>query len=172
MEDETKDSLWASRDVRRDLETGDREGDAGEDVDVPKIQVIGLEIAGERFLIDILNVREIARFEGLEITRVPQSHPYILGVMNLRGKVVPVVDLAHRLGLRESGGRPTRMIVVEMGDQLVGFTVDQVSQVLRLPENAIAPLAAKEDFVAGTATIDGRITTMLDLRKMFVAPVA
>jgi len=60
---------------------------------VEVIQVIGLELASEHFIVDILNVSEIVRFEELEITRVPDSHSYVSGVINLRGKVVPVVDL-------------------------------------------------------------------------------
>ena len=133
------------------------------------IQVIGLEVAGERFIIDILHVREIVRFSELEITRVPYSHVYILGVVNLRGKVVPMVDLGRRLGLASSvRSRQARLVVVEISDRLVGFTVDAVSEVLRLHQSQIEPAASAEDYVTGTATVNHQIMTLLDLEKLIV----
>ena len=130
-------------------------------------QVIGLNLGEEQFIVDILNVREIVRFNELEITRVPHSHYYVLGVVNLRGKVVPVVDLGLRLQLsiRERDNK-ARMIVVEIGESVIGFTVDSVSEVLRLPHNAIEPAATQEAYIVGVATVDGQIMTMLDLEQL------
>lgn len=131
------------------------------------IQVIGLEVANERFIIDILHVREIVRFSELEVTRVPHAHPYILGVVNLRGKVVPVVSLGTRLGLPSQGrSRQSRLVVVDIADRLMGFTVDAVSEVLRLSQDQIEPAAAAEEYVAGTATVNHQIMTLLDLGKL------
>lgn len=135
--------------------------------DADLIQVIGLEVANERFIIDILHVREIVRFSELEITRVPHAHPYILGVVNLRGKVVPVVSLGTRLGLpSQERSRQSRLVVVDIADRLMGFTVDAVSEVLRLNQDQIEPAAAAEDYVAGTATVNHQIMTLLDLGKL------
>jgi purine-binding chemotaxis protein CheW len=132
------------------------------------IQVIGLEVSGERFIIDILYVREIVRFSELEVTRVPYSHPYILGVVNLRGKVVPMVDLGKRLELQsQERSSQVRLVVVDIRDRLVGFTVDAVSVVLRLSSEQIEPPAATaEAYVVGTATVNHQIMTLLDLEKL------
>ncbi|MCC7261312.1 MAG: purine-binding chemotaxis protein CheW [Candidatus Latescibacteria bacterium] len=142
-------------------------GFAGGPQEADLIQVIGLEVTNERFIIDILHVREIVRFSELEITRVPHSHLYILGVVNLRGKVVPVVDLATRLGLQSQGrSRQSRLVVVDIADRLMGFTVDAVSEVLRLSQEQIEPSANTEEYVAGTATVNHQIMTLLDLGKL------
>ncbi len=130
-------------------------------------QVIGLNLGEEQFIVDILNVREIVRFNELEITRVPHSHYYVLGVVNLRGKVVPVVDLSRRLQLSiKERDNKARMIVVEIGESVIGFTVDSVSEVLRLPQNAIEPATSEDAYIVGVATVDGQIMTMLDLGQL------
>ena len=148
----------------------DEDSEEGKESYVEYIQVIGLQVGGESFIIDILNVREIVRLRELEITRVPHAHFYILGVCNLRGKVVPVVDLGTRLGLHKvEAGRRSRMIVVEAGGRVVGFTVDAVSEVLRLPKEIIEPPASREEYVVGVATVEGQIMTMLDLEKVLVS---
>ena len=139
---------------------------------VELIQVIGLKLAAESFIVDILNVSEIVRFNELEITRVPHAHDYVLGVVNLRGKVVPVVDLCQRLQLSSAErDHRARLIVVEIADHIVGFTVDAVSEVLSLPKNQIEPGAAGEDHVIGLATVNDQIMTMLDLEKILMPPV-
>jgi purine-binding chemotaxis protein CheW len=99
---------------------------------------------------------------------VPYSHPYILGVVNLRGKVVPMVDLGKRLELQsQERSSQVRLVVVDIRDRLVGFTVDAVSVVLRLSSEQIEPPAATaEAYVVGTATVNHQIMTLLDLEKL------
>ena len=138
-----------------------------ESLDRDRIQVIGLNLGEEHFIVDILNVREIVRFSELEITRVPHSHYYVLGVVNLRGKVVPVMDLGLRLQLStKARDDKARLIVVEVGDSVVGFTVDAVSEVLRVPQDLIEPTTSQETYIVGVATVDEQIMTMLNLENL------
>lgn len=145
-------------------------GPDGEDAE--QIQVIGLQLSDEHFVVDILNVREIVRFSELEITRVPHSHEYILGVTNLRGKVVPVVDLGICLGLAGERGGRTRTVVVEIGGQEIGFAVDAVSEVVLLSGEAIEPATSGEEYAVGITTVGERITTVLDLERTLVGDAA
>jgi chemotaxis signal transduction protein len=126
--------------------------DREEEKKVEVIQVIGLELSGEHFIVDILNVREIVRLEELEITRVPHAHYYVLGVINLRGKVVPVVDLGLRMHMK-SHQRDTRarLVVVEIDEKVVGFTVD----------------AGRATYAAGVAMVNDQIMTLLELSELF-----
>ncbi len=134
------------------------------------LQVIGLRLGDERFIVDIHHVREIVRATDLDITRVPHSHAYVLGVVNLRGKVVPVIDLARRLGMAAAaaGGHQRRLIVAEFDDRRVGFTVEAVSEVLRLPAAAITEpdVAEQADYVLGVAMVNGQIMCRLDLPRL------
>jgi purine-binding chemotaxis protein CheW len=151
-------------------EPGPEDGQGREEIDA--VQVIGLQVASEYFAINILDVDEIVPFKELEITRVPHGHFYVLGVVNLRGKVVSVIDLSTRLGLRSDLERLNRMIVVEVDGQRIGFTVDAVSDVLSLPKDAIEPPTTAEEYITGVATVDGQIMTILNLEKTLVSPAA
>ena len=136
-----------------------------------RIQVIGLHVAEEHFIVDILRVREIVRLGELVTTRVPHAHPYVLGVTNLRGKVVPVIDMGARLRLAPTVKTPAaRMIVVEMGENGVGFTVDSVSEVLSLEAETLATPASAEPYVEGVTTLNGRILTLLNLEMLLAPP--
>ena len=149
----------------RETVAANSSGRGPDDEDTEQIQVVGLQVGDEYFVVDILNVRGIVRFGELEITRVPHSHEYILGVTNLRGKVVPVVDLGICLGLGGERGLRTRMVVVEIGGQEIGFAVDAVSEVMRLPAKAIEPATSGEEYAVGITTVGERITTVLDLER-------
>ncbi len=143
---------------------------AAEEVDeraIEVIQVIGLELVGEHFIVDILNVSEIVRLEELEITRVPHAHYYVLGVINLRGKVVPVVDLGLRLQMQShERDERARLVVMEIGENLVGFTVDAVSEVLRLPKDEIEATDDRASYAVGVAMVDGQIMTLLEVSEL------
>jgi len=95
-------------------------------------------LSGEEYGIPILQVQEIIRYEKL--THIPQSSEFIEGVLNLRGKVIPVVDLRRRFGLQESDNdNTTRIIVVELADRTTGLIVDAVSEVRNLDKDQINP---------------------------------
>lgn len=127
------------------------------------LQVIGLRVGREQFLVSILKVREIVRFDAAGVTRVPHSHPFVLGVANLRGKVVPVIDLATRLGLPAAAVARCRLVVVESGAHVVGFAVEAVSEVRRLPLAALEELPVPDDLTVGIAKLNGRVAALLDL---------
>jgi purine-binding chemotaxis protein CheW len=131
--------------------------------------LVAFRLAGETYGIPIMSVREIVR--PCEITRIPQSAGYVRGVMNLRGKIVPVIDLRCRLALpaAEDTGS-TRIVFVEAEQGLVGMLVDGVSQVIRLPAAQIEPPSnlpadIEADLVLGAGRLGDDIMFLLDLPK-------
>ena len=119
---------------------------------------------------EILKVQEIIRFA--ELTRIPQSPPFIEGVLNLRGKVVPVMDLRTRFSMpRAERDRSTRIIVVDVANKVMGMIVDAVSGVLQIEDDQIAPpppMGSKidTDYIQGMARIDDRLMILLDVDKI------
>src|SRR5512140_873748 len=96
------------------------------------LQLVSFSIGEEEFGVDILKVQEINRM--VEVTRVPNAPEYVDGVINLRGKVIPIIDLRRRFGMERKGkDKNTRIIVVELSGKILGFVVDAVSEVLRIP---------------------------------------
>ena len=133
-------------------------------------QMVSFVIAGEEFGIDILKVREIIRLTP--ITRVPGTPEYVEGVINLRGQIVPVVDLRRRFRLPDSEAtRQSRIVVVELEDKVVGFIVDRVREVLHVDANLIgpAPELSASPFAAcimGIARLEDRLLILLDMEAV------
>src|ERR1700704_6616574 len=101
-------------------------------------QLVVFQLGAELYGVDIARVHEIIRLQT--ITRVPRAPSFVEGVINLRGKVIPVVDLRRRFGLPlAEHTRAPRTVVVEIGDQVVGIIVDSVSEVLRISPSTIEP---------------------------------
>src|SRR3979490_2000828 len=101
-------------------------------------QLVVFQLGAELYGVDIARVHEIIRLQT--VTRVPRAPSFVEGVINLRGKVIPVVDLRRRFGLPLADHtRATRPVVVEIGDQVVGIIVDSVSEVLRVSTATIEP---------------------------------
>lgn len=136
----------------------------------PMLQQLTFSLAGEEYGVDILAVREIRCWS--RVTRIPQTPDYVLGVLNLRGAVVPIMDLRLRFGLqRESYGDDTVMIVVAIGDRLFGIVVDAVSDVIDIDPAAIKPvpdMGAVVDtrYLKGLATHVERMVMLLDVEKL------
>lgn len=134
------------------------------------IQVVSFIIAEEEFGIDILNVQEIIR--PVEITRIPNTVSYVEGVINLRGRIVPVVDLRTRFGLgRREIDKNTRIVVVELNDKVVGFQMDAVSQVIRVEQEVIEPppllsTSRSVQYIRGVAKLKDRLITLLSLEEL------
>ena len=132
-----------------------------------ELQLVTFELAGEEFAIDILKVQEINRI--LEITTIPRSPAWIHGVMNLRGKIIPVVDLRNRFSLPPADRtRESRIVVVEVADKTLGFLVDRVNEVLRISASTVEPpppMVAGVDsrFIQGVGKRDSRLFILLDL---------
>jgi purine-binding chemotaxis protein CheW len=135
-----------------------------------ELHAVGFRIGTETFALPISLVREIVRVP--EITAVPNVPDYIEGVINLRGRIISVVDLRKRFGETNiEKHRKNRVIVVEFGDRLVGLLVNSASEVLRIPPGDIeAPEDLfREDevrFVTGVAKLKGRLVILLDLAKV------
>ena len=127
-------------------------------------------LCGEEYGLEILKVREI---NGLmDITSVPQMPDYMKGVINLRGKVIPVVDLRLKFGLSDTEyTKETCIIVVDVRNTLVGIVVDTVSEVLDVGAEAIEPAPHMDqsvgtDFILGMAKIKGQVKILLDIDKV------
>jgi purine-binding chemotaxis protein CheW len=130
-------------------------------------QFVSFIIAGEEFGVNILTVQEIIR--PVEITRVPHAPEFVEGVINLRGRILPVIDLRTRFGFpsREQNG-DMRIIVVEIGEQTVGFMTDSVQEVLRVDVNSIEPapeiaVGIEAGYLRGVAKLDERLLILLEL---------
>lgn len=134
------------------------------------IQLVSFALGREEFAVDILKVQEINRM--VEITHVPQSPPYVDGIINLRGKVIPVVDLRAKFGM-ESRARDknSRIVVCDVGGEIIGMVVDGVSEVLRIPQNTLEePPAIIQsnglEYIKGMIRLEGRLLLYLDILRL------
>lgn len=135
------------------------------------IQLVTFSIGPEEFGVDILQVQEIIR--TMEITKVPRAPEFVEGVINLRGKVIPIVDLRTRFGLRgRAHDKHTRIIVIEIDMMIVGFVVDSVSEVLRIPADTVEPPPAvvagmDSEYIEGVGQLMGdRLLILLNLDQL------
>ena len=134
-------------------------------------QLVTFSVGEEEFGVDILKVQEIIKH--VAVTRVPSAPPGVEGVINLRGRVLPVVDLRSRFGLpQEATGKETRIVVVELGEVgVVGFRVDRVREVIRLDESTVeaTPELAKgvdATYIRGVARLEDRLLILVDLQRV------
>jgi purine-binding chemotaxis protein CheW len=134
------------------------------------LQIVGFRIGRETFGLPIGAVREIVRVP--EITSVPNSPDFIEGVINLRGRIIPVVDLRKRFG--EPVGAPSkknRIVVVEVENRSLGLMVNSASEVLKIPPSEIEePHAVFQEgdlnYITGVGKLNGRLVILLDLSKV------
>ncbi|MBZ0255624.1 chemotaxis protein CheW [bacterium] len=138
--------------------------------DLQMNQYVSFVLQGEEYGVPILSVQEIIRHETL--TRVPQSPEFVDGVLNLRGQVIPVINLRRKFGLPESEvDKATRIIVVELCDRVMGIVVDEVSEVLQVnPEDVSStpPMGTqvRHDFISGMAKIGDTLVILLEIDKI------
>jgi purine-binding chemotaxis protein CheW len=137
------------------------------------LQLVGFRLDNEDYAIAITKIQEIILMKP--ITRLPQVPDFIEGLINLRGSVIPIVNLRKRFGLaaRELDDE-TRTIVVNIHDKTVGCVVDAVTQVMRINRDQIQPpplgaLAVNHHYLAGLAKLDDRLLIILDIDKLFEA---
>ena len=134
------------------------------------LQLVSFKIGDEEFGVDILSVQEINRMS--QITKVPNTSDFIEGVINLRGRVIPVMDLRVKLGMpRKEHGKNTRIVVVELKGQTIGFIVDEVSEVLRISKDITeAPPemvgGVDSDYITSIGKLEDRLLILLDLNKI------
>lgn len=134
-------------------------------------QQVIFNLDSSEYGIDIINISEIVRLQ--KVTKMPNSPDYLDGIINLRGKVIPVIDLRIRfnlpLGTRD---QDTRIIVVNIDHKTIGMVVDRVSEVMRINEEQIessadVALAINDNYVKGMAKLDeNRLVTLLDIEKI------
>ena len=146
-------------------------------VDESADQYLTFNVGGEMYAIGILAIKEIIQYGG--VTEVPMMPEFIRGVINLRGSVVPVVDLAARFHnrLADAGKRSCIVIVEASGDEEVhdvGVVVDSVSAVLEIPDADIEPAPAfgariETDFIQGMGKVNGRFVILLDVEHVLGA---
>jgi purine-binding chemotaxis protein CheW len=133
-------------------------------------QLVVFELANEHYGLDISAVEGIIKMQA--ITKMPQAPSFVEGVTNLRGTVVPVIDLRKRFGLPTlEHTKDTRIVNVYMDKTKIGMIVDGVSEVLRIPEESIEPTPpmvsnVNTAFIRGIAKLDNRLVTLLDLSKV------
>ncbi len=136
------------------------------------LQLVSFKIGEEEFGVDILKVQEINRMD--QITRVPNAPDYVSGVMNLRGKVIPIIDLRKRFRLpKKDRDKDTRIIVVELKSRVVGFLVDAVNEVLRIPKNVTEPpppmvAGIGSEYITAVGKLQDRLLILIDLEKILV----
>ncbi len=137
--------------------------------EVDEKQLVVFDLADETYGVDIGSVREIIRIQ--EITKVPRTPDYVEGVINLRGKVIPVIDLRKKFGFEKAEvTKDTRIVVVDINGADIGVVVDAVTEVLRLSSDAVEPptgviTTAESDYLLGIAKLESRLIILLDLQK-------
>lgn len=134
------------------------------------VQQVTFKIGEEEFGVDILKVQEIIRM--MPITRVPNAPTFVEGVINLRGKVIPVIDIRRRFGMAETQhNEKTRITVMDLQGQIVGFIVDAVCEVLRIAQSTIEPPPAVmsgigSEYLRGVGKLHDRLLILLDLDNL------
>lgn len=138
--------------------------------EMDQIQLVGLKLGDEEYAIDVLKIKEIIR--TVDITVVPRMETYILGVMNLRGKVVPVIDLRIQFNLDSCDfDKSTRIIVVNVDKENIGFVVDEVTEVIRIKRSMVEPTpplvgSIGQEYILGICKYDSRLIMLLDIDRV------
>lgn len=138
------------------------------------LQIVGFRIGSETYGVRIGAVREIVRVP--EITAVPSAPDTVEGVINLRGKIIPVMDLRKRFGQTEiRSDKKNRILVVELENKLLGLIVNSASEVLKIPPSEIeAPGSVFADgesgYVTGVGKLNGRLIILLDISRLLHRP--
>lgn len=136
------------------------------------IQLVSFKLDNEEFGIEVLKVREIIRM--VTITHMPNTPSYMEGVINLRGKVIPIVSMRKKFNLMESENNShTRIIVMDVSGELMGFIVDAVSEVIRVSASEIQPPpnvvsgGIDQECITGVINQSERLLVLLNLEKLF-----
>lgn len=134
------------------------------------LQLVGFKIDREFFGAPIDKVKEIVRVP--EITAVPDTPIFLNGVINLRGRIVPVIEMSKRLGVTSSGRKKSnRVLVLDFGGSTVGLLVDSVSEILKMPEESIEPnpelvSSIGGQYVNGIGKLKDRLIVLLDIERL------
>lgn len=136
------------------------------------LQLVTFNLVGEEFALPILDVREIIRM--VDVTPVPHSPAFVEGVINLRGQILPVIDLRKRFNLdSKTSDDDTRIVVVEIKQSLIGLIVDGVNEVLRIPAETVSPApqivssGIGAEYIQGIAHYHDKMIILVDLLRVF-----
>ena len=138
------------------------------------LHIVGFRIGNETYGVRIAAVREIVRVP--EITAVPSAPDLIEGVINLRGKIIPVMDLRKRFGQTEIiSDKKNRILVVELENKLIGLIVNAASEVLKIPPSDVDSPGSdfaegESSYVTGVGKLKGRLIILLDIAKLLQCP--
>lgn len=150
-------------------ELDDAAGQAQQREQVATFHLVTFHLGKEEFGVDIGSVQEIIR--AADITPVPGAPAHVRGVINLRGKIIPVVDLRKRFGLPEIAvGDAQRTVVVELGAKRIGMLVDSVSQVIKVPAGVVEEIPEEattldDNYIQGVGKLETRLIIILDLNR-------
>lgn len=134
------------------------------------LQLVSFKIGDAEFGVDILRVQEINKM--MDLTIVPNTPSFIEGVVNLRGRIIPVLNLRRKLGLNaKEYDSETRIIVVDLEDKTIGFIVDEVKEVLRIPKSITEQppeivAGVDADYITAIGKLEDRLLILLDLTKI------
>ncbi|WP_321431280.1 chemotaxis protein CheW [uncultured Methanolobus sp.] len=135
------------------------------------LQMVVFQLGGEEFGVEIMKVQEIIRMPV--ITQIPQSPDYVEGVINLRGRIIVVVNLDKRFNLiSKEVDDHSRIIVVEIGENVVGMIVDSVNEVMRIPASSVDPTPefamsnVSREYITGVGKMEDRLLIFLDLVRI------
>lgn len=135
-----------------------------------QLQLVSFSVGDELFAVDILRVQEINRM--MDLTKVPQSPEGVEGVINLRGRIIPVLDLRTQFRFPQTPRTDqTRIVVVEVRSQTIGFVVDSVHEVMRIQSSIVDPnpslgAAIDSSFVSGVAKLEGQLLILIELDNL------
>ncbi len=133
------------------------------------LHLVTFNLGREEYGVEISTVQEIIR--ATDITPVPGAPSHVRGVINLRGKIIPVVDLRKRFALASvEASEAQRIIVVELGEKRIGMLVDSVSQVIKVPSGVVEELpeeatSVDENYIRGVGKLENRLIIILDLNR-------
>ncbi len=151
--------------INKQQRVGAEDADTIEEV----VQLVGFIVGDEEFTVPILSIQEIIK--PIEYTRVPHTPDYVLGVFNLRGSVIPIIDLRLKFGMKPEPQTPdTRYIVMKNDDEIAGFVIDRLTEAIRLNVRNIdsAPETAQQEksFIEGVGKQEDRILTILKVDRL------
>ena len=134
-----------------------------------EIQLVGFMVGDEEFAVPILSIQEIIK--PIEYTRVPKTPEYVLGVFNLRGSVLPLIDLRMKFGLSKSQeNEETRYMVIRNNDEIAGFVIDRLTQAARIKESQIDPapetLHDERNLIYGVGKKDDSLISILNVEAL------
>ncbi len=137
-----------------------------EEKDVGIVQLVCFMVGDEEFAVPILSIQEIIK--PIDKTRVPSTPAYVLGVFNLRGSVIPLIDLRQKFSLPpQNMNEETRFIVIRDGDQVSGFVIDRLTEAIRMPEDRIDPapesMSDKDNHIYGVGKREDKIISILKI---------